>query len=197
MEYNDFELVSLAQEGSEEALNILYKKYQHVILYKAKKIYRYIQNNWIDLNDIIQEATIGLNEAIKNYNQDENTVFYTFASVCIDRALLAILKRQKTEKNKLFIESLSLDYEEEYNLYNSITDGITPETKLLNNTSDNELYEKIIKNLTDFEECIFNLKIQGFNGKEISILLDINNKTVYNYIVKIKRKINNILLNNI
>ena len=27
MEYNDYELVSLAQEGNEEAIDIIYKKY--------------------------------------------------------------------------------------------------------------------------------------------------------------------------
>ena len=64
MEYNDYELVSLAQENNEEAINILHKKYKDIINTKSKKIYSYLKNTGIELSDVIQEATIGFEEAI-------------------------------------------------------------------------------------------------------------------------------------
>ena len=36
MEKNDYELVYLAQEGNEDAINLLYKKYKPIIVKKSK-----------------------------------------------------------------------------------------------------------------------------------------------------------------
>jgi len=36
MEHNDYELVSLAQEGNEDAINIIYQKYRPIIIKKSK-----------------------------------------------------------------------------------------------------------------------------------------------------------------
>ena len=45
-------------------------------------IYNLLKNKGLELNDVIQEATIGFEEAIMGYNQDDNALFYTFAN-CI------------------------------------------------------------------------------------------------------------------
>ena len=84
MEYNDFELVSLAQENNEEAIEILYKKYNDLIQRKAKRVLRILKGSGIELSDIIQEALIGFDEAIRKFNQNDDTIFSTFAIICID-----------------------------------------------------------------------------------------------------------------
>ena len=44
---NDNELISMAREHNEDAINILHKKYQPLINKKCRKYYKYAQNKGI------------------------------------------------------------------------------------------------------------------------------------------------------
>ena len=46
-ELNDNELISLAKEHNEEALNLLHTKYKPLIDLKSKKYYKYVSNKGI------------------------------------------------------------------------------------------------------------------------------------------------------
>ena len=91
MEYNDYEVVSLAQEGNEDAISLLYQKYKPIIIKKSKNAIMYAPHHGIEISDIMQEAYIGLDEAIKNFSQDDSATFYTFAMVCIERKIFNYL----------------------------------------------------------------------------------------------------------
>jgi len=193
MKYNDYELVSLAQENNEVAINILHEKYKSIIYNKSKKVFNYLQKRGLELTDVIQEATIGFEEAIMGYNQDDKALFYTFANVCIDRQLKTLLIKQSRNKHKILNEAIALDCDDENNLYNMLSDEMTPEVELFNREEASELYNNIKEVLTDLEDSVFELKIQGFSYKEISDVLDIEIKDIYNAVDRIKNKINKIL----
>ena len=61
---NDYELVSMAQEFNEDAMNMLHEKYQPLINKKSRKYFKYLHNKGIELSDLIQECMIGFEEAI-------------------------------------------------------------------------------------------------------------------------------------
>ncbi len=193
---NDYELVSVAQEHNEDAINLLHEKYQPLIYKKCRKFMKYLQNKGIELSDLIQECTIGFEEAIHNFNPLDNVTFYTFANVCMDRQLMSELTRQNRDKHKFLNEAIPLetmDEENDVNLIDVIQDNSTnPEIDLLSEEEFKELYMKIKKELTALEECVFNLKIQGFACKEISDILDKDEKSIYNTIQRIKVKIKNL-----
>lgn len=194
MEYNDYELVSLAQENNEVAINILHRKYKNIIYGKSKKVFNILRSKGLELSDVIQEATIGFEEAIMGYNQDDNALFFTFANLCIDRQLKTLILKQSRCKHKILNEALALDNDEENtDFYNMISDDVTPETELFNKEDANLLYNKIKSVLTNFEDNVFELKIRGFSYKEIADILDIENKDIYNAIDRIKNKINKLL----
>lgn len=191
---NDYELISMAQEMNEEASTILYKKYQPLIHKKCRKYYKYLQNKGIELSDLIQECTIGFEEAIKNFNQIDNVSFYTFANVCMERQLMSELTRLNRDKHKLLNEAIPLETIDEYNESNNLIDFIkdnsnNPEMGLLSNEEFHELYQKIATKLTTLEECVFKLKIQGFSYKEIADILEKDEKSIDNAIQRIKNKI--------
>lgn len=192
MEYNDYELVSLAQENNEVAINILHEKYKNIIYNKSKKVFNCLQKKGLELTDVIQEATIGFEEAIAGYNQDDNALFYTFACVCIDRQLKTLLIKQSRNKHKILNEAIALDDDEE-GLYNLLSDYVTPEVELFNKEDAYQLYNNIKEILTDLEDSVFELKIQEFSYREISDILDIEIKDIYNAVDRIKNKINKIL----
>lgn len=197
---NDYELVSIAQEHNEDAINLLHEKYQPLINKKCHKYIKYLHNKGIELSDLIQECTIGFEEAIHNFNPNDNVSFYTFANVCMDRQLMSELTRQNRDKYKFLNEAIPLetiDEETDINLIDFIQDNSkNPEIGLLSNEEFKELYATISKELTSLEECVFKLKLQGFGYKEIADILDKEEKSIDNAIQRIKTKIKSLMQKN-
>ncbi len=194
MEYNDFELVSLAQENNEEAIEILYKKYNDLIQRKAKRVLRILKGSGIELSDIIQEALIGFDEAIRKFNQNDDTIFSTFAIICIDGRIKTFILKQNRGKYRFLNEAVNFENRDnECNLLDLLSDNVTPESLLFNDVSESEIYIKIKNGLTGFEDVVFELKIQGYEYKEIANILDIDSKDIYNAINRIRIKTKKIL----
>lgn len=193
-DYNDNELISMIEENHEDARDILFEKYRPLIVSTANKMHKTGKYSGLEVNDLIQEGFIGLSNAMIHYNEQKDTSFYTFAKTCIERRMISLIVSTKRLKHKILNESLSLD--DSINEYDdvSLEDFVgdsksNPENILLNNESKEELIQKIKKHLTDFEEQVFELKINGFNYREIAEILDKTPKAVDNALQRIKIKI--------
>ncbi len=184
MEYNDYELVSLAQEGNEEAIDIIYKKYKPIIVKKSKNAILYASHHGIDINDIMQEGYIGLDEAIKGFSQDDKATFYTFANLCIDREIVNYLRKTTRGKNKLLNEAIAIDE----GLENVISDDMDIESSFILRDNEKKFMTEIYEELTKFEKEVFDLKIKGYNFEEIANILDRDVKSIYNTFHRIKQK---------
>ena len=184
MEYNDYELVSLAQEGNEEAIDIIYKKYKPIIVKKSKNAILYASHHGIDINDIMQEGYIGLDEAIKGFSQDDKATFYTFANLCIDREIVNYLRKTTRGKNKLLNEAVAIDE----GLENVISDDMDIESSFILRDNEKKFMTEIYEELTKFEKEVFDLKIKGYNFEEIANILDRDIKSIYNTFHRIKQK---------
>lgn len=197
---NDNELISMAREHNEDAINILHKKYQPLINKKCRKYYKYAQNKGIEFADLIQECLIGFEESILSYNLDDDVTFYTFTNICMDRQLMSEITKLNRDKYKFLNEAIPLetiDDAKDNNLIDFIEDNKdNPELGLLAEASYQELYNKIVKSLTPLEECVFNLKVQNFDYKEIADILDKDPKSIDNAIQRIKVKIKEIYKEN-
>ena len=184
MEYNDYELVSLAQEGNEEAIDIIYKKYKPIIVKKSKNAILYASHHGIDINDIMQEGYIGLDEAIKGFSQDDKATFYTFANLCIDREIVNYLRKTTRGKNKLLNEAIAIDE----GLENVISDDMDIEYSFILRDNEKKIMTEIYEELTKFEKEVFDFKIKGYNFEEIANILDRDVKSIYNTFHRIKQK---------
>lgn len=189
-EYNDYELLDYICESNEDATKILYDKYKAVI----ENIARSKVNNGIGLefNDLVQEGMIGFSEAIRDYKDQKDVTFYTFASLCIERQILTAIKKATRDKHKLLNGSISLDYtyDEDSNMYDNISDDnqMSPEDKVIEMEEEKQLYGIIVDKLSSFEKQVFDLKIKDFSYKEIGQLLNIDSKKIDNAIQRIKQK---------
>ena len=194
---NDYELVSLAQENNEEASEILYAKYQPLIQKICYKYFSYVKNKGVEFNDLVQECTIGFEEAIQRFNQDDKTSFYTFVNVCMERQMMSEVTKHNRDKYRFLNEAVSLEElndETELSLMDCIGDDRdNPEKGLLVDEEFKELYLKIVDKLTNFEECVFRLKLQNFDYQEIARILDKDAKSIDNAIQRIRMKIKNII----
>jgi len=190
-EYNDNQLVELAKEGNEDITEIIYKKYDPFIKSTVSKMLKYCLNAGIDQNDLYQEALLGLSNAIKTYNESYNNIFFTYAKNCIEKSLISLIISTKRLKHKALNESITLDDEDRINMF--ITSS--PEEQLLANETENELINTIKNKLTNFEEQVFSLKINGLNYHEIAEILDRDEKAIDNATQRIKNKIKEVLKN--
>ena len=185
MDKNDFELVYLAQEGNEDAINELYQKYKPIIVKKSKNAIMFATHHGIDINDIMQEAYIGLDEAIKNFSQNEKASFYTFAILCIDRKITNYLRKTTGSKGKILNEAVTIDD----TLEKVLSDEFSIEYNLIDKDNDSKLINNIRNMLTEFERRVFDLKLKEYSFDEIAKLLNKDVKSIYNTFQRIKVKI--------
>ena len=190
-EYNDYELVYEVREQSEEAYNLIIKKYSKLINKIADEYYRNNKKYKVDYEDIVQEGYFGLLQALNNYNES-NTLFYTFASVCIRREMERMLKTHTRQKNLSINKAISL-YKPINQNEDACLEDVIPSS---DNVEESIMSDIMVKKLMDYKyelpfemSIIYELRYNKFNNDEISILLDIPKKKVEKLVNKIKREV--------
>ena len=196
-EYSDSELCSMICENNEDAKDILFKKYKYIIDIIIKKYSLSAVKVGIEYNDLYQEALVGFTDALNSYDENKDASIATFITLCVERKLQNTILKAKTIKNKMFIQALSLDYQEdsESPLSERISDNSKndPLNNMTNDESYIELIDKIKKELSNNEYEVFTLMVSGINYIEISEQLDKNPKQIDNAIQRIKSKIKKII----
>ena len=195
---NDSELLSMIKESSEEAKDLIFKKYKYIIDIEMRKYANMARSLGYDYNDLYQDALVGFSDAINSYRDDKNAALASFITLCVDRRLQVSIKKAGRLKNKLLAESFSLEHT--YNEYTS------PLMDLLSDNSENdplqnilkeenlkELVDKIKDTLSKREYEVYSLMINGLKYDEIAMLLNKNLKQVDNTIQRVKSKIKKIL----
>ena len=192
-EYNDNEILSYINDN-EESLDLIYEKYKPLISKIANNFYKkYCQNTGLDVNDLIQEGMLGLNSAINHYKENKDTLFFTYAKTCIERKIISSVIAANRQKHKILNDSISFELnlnDESINLETFLGDSeYNPENIVITNESNKELINKITEILTDFEIQVLQLKLDGFEYKEIAEIVDKDVKAIDNAIQRIRLKI--------
>lgn len=190
MEYNDYELVSLAKEGNEDAINIIYQKYKPIIVSKSKDSIVRANHHGIEISDIMQEGYIGLEEAINDFSETDNTSFYTFAVLCINRQIINYLRKATGGRDRVLNDAVAID---EYIDQSVMKDDFDTEFSFIAKESERGIIKKIKNNMTEFENSVFDMKMDGYNFDEIANTLNKDIKSIYNTFQRIKSKIRKIL----
>lgn len=183
---NDYELVYLAQCHDEEALMLLYNKYESVIKARANYFYSRSNKRNYDLNDFYQEAFIGFNDAVLRYNQDANAIFYTYVMSVLDKRFISYIRKCNTKKEKAFMSSTYLDE----NIINSFSD--VPDAYADSSEFNYEFNAKLEQILSKKEYEVLHLKLVGYDNLEIASLLGYPVKTVYNTLYRARAKLKNV-----
>ena len=188
MKYNDYELLYMVREKDEFSSEFLLEKYYPIIKNISIEYYNKYRNYGYDLDDFIQEALIAFYKAVDSFNEDRNVLFYTYLCVCIHRAFSSFCR--KFSSTSKFLSN---------SFFSSLDDvQIIDKNVNIDKTIDfNDISRRLRQILLNFsmeESCIYELKMNNFKYREISILLDMDIRSVqskYNRIIKI---INNKLL---
>ncbi|MDO4742892.1 MAG: sigma-70 family RNA polymerase sigma factor [bacterium] len=153
----------------------------HIALVKSRVLL--FCNNKNDFDDYLQEGLLGLSDAVKAYNSEMNCSFESFAKLCIDRKLIAML-RYDNKKSRippaLFSDS---DVDLVLNFSDNPEDYFVNYDKLVDVTKLTEI------GLSGLERDVLNKFIYGYNFTEICEMLKVSKKTVYNAFGRAKKKI--------
>ena len=184
---NDYEVMYMIRENDDMAEYIMYDKY-HPLLKKIASKYFLLTNQIIPFDDLVQEARLGLDGAIKSYSEYNNVLFYTYAKVCIERRLSSFCRNMSSGKHYVFNNSMLDEF---------IEDKSDNTDNCLDLLIENEDFVKFKHSLDFIDSNIFELKYNGFTYIEIAQLLDISYRYLMYRIRKIrdKLKIRNKLLN--
>lgn len=186
---NDYELIYMVRENDDCCRDILYDKYLPIIKKIANEFYQRYSSFGYDYDDFIQEGMIAFQRAIVSYKESKNTLFYTFATVCIRRSLLTFCRnisnfnRNISNKNYVSID----DYDSVFLDVRADINSITCAGEL------SDMLKKVIIDLPFENSCIFELKFNGFTYREIGLLLDIPSSSVEFKNRSAKRKIERLI----
>lgn len=193
---HDHELLTLVDQGDEYALDFLISKYKNFVWAKAR-IYFLIGG---DRDDIIQEGMIGLYKAICDYDKAKLASFKGFADLCITRQMITAIKTATRQKHIPLNSYISLDkpvYDEEPDrtLLDIIagTKAIDPQELLLNREKFDYLKYKLTELLSDLEQKVLHLYLEGYTYQEISEQLERHVKSIDNALQRIKRKLEGLI----
>ena len=194
----DSELVTSAKNGNEEALECLFDKYRELVNMKVSKYFII----GAEREDIVQEGMIGLYKAVKNYEEDKQNSFKSFANLCIERQLITAIKTSNRQKHMPLNSSLSLntpvyENEDDVSLMEMFNSKIAEDP--LDTITKKEYYKlvgnKIDEHLSDFEKQVLSRFAAGDSYVKIAERLDAPVKSIDNAIQRIRKKASKNIMN--
>ncbi|WP_405727789.1 RNA polymerase sporulation sigma factor SigH [Anaerotignum sp.] len=194
----DEELVLMAQNGDDTAQEYLLDKYKSLVRAKSRAYFLI----GADSEDIIQEGMIGLYKAVRDYNEERNASFRSFAELCVNRQMITAIKAATRQKHQPLNSYVSLNkpvYEEESEqtyldfLQSSSSSLLNPEALLIGQENKSFLEDQMVKNLSSFETRVLVLYLQGRSYFEISRVLDKPEKSIDNALQRVKKKLEKFL----
>ena len=188
---NDYELVYLAQENDEFAQEYLVSKYKYVINIIINKNLVRVKALKLDKEDVYNIGLYALHQAIKLYNNEDDVTFVSFATILINRRINGYFKLNSRKKDTVFLNSVSL-YDENINKNKLLNVTFDPDSMIEKKENHRELQSKILNQLTGLEKSIYKLMTE-FDADEIAQILNIDIKSVYNAITRIRNKTSKML----
>ncbi|RUL54734.1 MULTISPECIES: RNA polymerase sporulation sigma factor SigH [Lysinibacillus] len=188
----DEQVVELVHQGNTEALDYLITKYRLFVKAKARSYFLI----GADKEDIVQEGMIGLYKAIRDFKGDKLSSFRAFAELCITRQIITAIKTATRQKHIPLNSYVSLDkpiYDEESD--RTLMDVITstesedPEHLMINREEYSHLEGKISEILSELEQQVLALYLDGQSYNEISEELNRHVKSIDNALQRVKRKL--------
>lgn len=176
------------------------------ILYKYKGYVRSMARRYYliggDCDDLIQEGMIGLYKAVRDFDAQKNVSFRTFAELCIMRQMITAIKAANRIKHQPLNSFVSLNrpvFEEdcEKTLEEILPDesAMSPEDIYIENERFMGVRTKIHDNLSDFENSVMDLYLEGKSYAEISVRLNKPKKSIDNALQRAKAKLAKLKIN--
>lgn len=191
-ELEDSALQKLAADGDSYAEEELVSRYMRLVRICARPLFLAGGES----EDLIQEGMFGLLSAVRQYNNEHNASFKTFAEWCIRNRLRSAVKSASSLKhdplnNRVPLESILSDESQTQAVACAELFQKSPEEQVLareNKKYTEQLYLSLVSMLSKYEKAVLTYYLEGLSYKEIAKLTGKGNKAVDNAIQRIRRK---------
>ena len=178
--YDDTELIARIRSGEEQAVEVLLEKYRPLVRRRANALFLVGG----DSDDLNQEGMIGLYQAVRSYDPDRGTSFFTFADLCIRRQMYHAVEADGRRHNVPLNSALPLE-----ELDPDDADLSDPESQYIRNEERRDFEEKYAPLLSPYERKVLHLYLDGCRYTEIAEILHKTPKSADNAIQRIRAKI--------
>ncbi|WP_313163679.1 sigma-70 family RNA polymerase sigma factor [Sedimentibacter sp.] len=186
---SDEELIREIKDGNDHAERCLYKRYTYIIKRITSSFF--LVGGGVD--DLFQEAMIGLMKAIEGYNEELGNSFRGFAEVCIRRQVITAIRKTKSYEVLSNIQSVcdysNIDYEINIGGCYSDLERLNPENVIICKEEIKQYYSVVSEELSEFEKIVLTEYGKGKSYVEISAALNKSIKSVDNALQRAKKKI--------
>jgi len=146
---------------------------------------------------------IGFVQSVKSYKPESGKQFKNFAYLCIKRELDSCVKRSNRKKHMVLNDAVSIsaynnseseEQVEDKSAYLIERDAsgaiVSPENTIVERESYNEIMHKITEILSKMELNVLLMRMMGMSYNEITLALQLENKSVDNAVQRIRKKVN-------
>lgn len=189
----DVELISLIQSGNERSIDVLLSRYRGLARSQART--RFL--NGADRDDVVQEAMVGLYEAVMDFDLDQDTPFRAFAQMCISRQVLTAVKKASRIKHEALNSSVSLDApafsqdEESVSIAERLiaAAGDDPAERVIAAEELEALMDLLRRNLTELENAVLRMYMDGLPYQQMADALGHSTKGIDAALQRLRRKL--------
>ncbi len=194
----DEQLIRKLREGETAIMDYIIGKYKYVVIRAAKAMYLLGGEN----DDLIQEGMIGLFKAVRDFDVNQETSFYSFAELCISRQMYTAIKLSQRQKHMPLNSYVSL-YDIKKTASEDKQSPLIEQLEMETNNNPEELFidkermlmlvHELNERLSDMERRVLHLHLQGEDYRSIAELLDKSPKSIDNALQRIRQKMRTIL----
>lgn len=193
----DYNLILKIRCQDMEAKEALVAKYIPMVKHVTRKYYA----SFLDFEDLLQEGTIGLLNAIDEYKPEQYQVkFSSFAYICILRKVYNVIKQASGNKHKALNDALSLqtfiNTEENRTIIDLIAsknDYCDPEFNVVENATNQYIEELLANHLSLLEYSVIMMLLRGYSCGEIESTIGVGAKVVDNARTRVKTKLKKLI----
>lgn len=197
---SDEEIIALIRRDNSDAMDYMLTKYKNLVKNKAKALFLIGG----DKEDLIQEGMIGLYKAIRDYNAEKDSTFYSFADLCISRQMYSAIKASNRKKNIPLNTYVSLytptnsentDFEDKETLADVVIQNkiSNPEELVIDKESTSMLEYELVRHLSQFEKSVLDLYLHDYSYLQIADKLKKEPKSIDNALQRIRLKLSTVL----
>lgn len=187
MKFNEYELIYLIREGSEEASLMLQRLYEPFIGKIAKRYYV----KGAEYEDFFQVGLDAFFRSIYSYDELMNVSFYSYCMICSRNAMNS-LSREAARKSRVEVA-----YQKEFDEYSFVQENldcsyVTLENRIHQRSIIAMCLSPEVSILSNLEKRCLKKLIEGYNYSEIATTLSLSEKVVGNAMLRCKRKLRDV-----
>lgn len=176
----DEELVCLCRENDKDAWHELCTRYSCVSRAIASK-YCFDSS---ETDDVAQEGLLGFLSAVHSYKSSKSASFKTYAWTCMRNRIINAVVSKKNNESVFFEDCSSLDAQSD------ITDfSMSPEKLLESKNEVQSIMQVIARKLSEEEQAVFSLYLNGKTYAEIADTLSMSTKGVDGALQRARKKL--------